>query len=339
MEPTVIDSFVRSPAFSFDGREYLVADCIVEGLRAGEWQPFAARLAAGRAATANGQAPERDRLAATAAAFRRERRLLAADDLARWLADRNLTTEDWRAWLARAVLRGEAEEAPAVDVDHETLRVDALCEGVLERWAGAIVSLEARALAAPIDVDSVAPPQGRIEELTLACPVVVRALRDLDERLARLARLEAAAQRFDAQAASGAALAKYLDDHRLEWARLAWEEVGFEREGAAREAALLVREDGIPLGDVAGLVGKELTTSAAFLNEIEPARRSLLVAAQPGELVGPVVLPSGWSLLLVRERRAPSLEEPAVAEAARQAITAAAIERYAAGRVTWHGAI
>jgi hypothetical protein len=307
-------------------------------VRSGEWEPFAATAAAGLAATSSGEV-DPDDLAAAAAAFRRERRLFSADDLAAWLDERDLTAEQWKDWLRRSLLRGTAADPLSEVADAEAVRVDALCEGVLAHWAEHIVSLEARARAAGVDVEQEPPPvdlDSRVAELAARCPAFLRDLPDLGERLARLVSLAAGGERFDA---GEKAAQRYLADHRLDWVQLSWDEVPFEQEGEAREAALLVRADGLGLGDVAAVLGRDMATAAGFVYQLEPDRRSLLVAAQPGELVGPVALASGWTLLSVRERVQPSDEDPAVVAAARDALTASAVERYSAGKVVWHGAL
>ncbi len=69
MTVTTPDAFASTLALSFSEREYLVGDCILEGVRTGEWEPFSARAAAGVAAARACPPPDRDRLAALSAAI------------------------------------------------------------------------------------------------------------------------------------------------------------------------------------------------------------------------------------------------------------------------------
>jgi hypothetical protein len=148
--------------------------------------------------------------------------------------------------------------------------------------------------------------------------------------------LEDAHTGFAAQVAGDAAIARWLRVKRLQLLRYAWDDVIFASEAAAREAALLVREDGMALADVARAAGAESVCCAGYASELNPSLAPRLVGAVPGELVGPFPDGGTWRLLGVDERVPPSSADPELRDRAVRAIVADRLERHIVGRVVWH---
>jgi hypothetical protein len=274
--------------------------------------------------------------------FRRARGLLAGEEYLRWLGERGLTPADVNAHLARAALMAQGGDELARDDPGEvaaTICAEATLGGQLHRWAERLAhsAAAARGLAAAGGEPPVAA-EDRIHALIDAAAAHTASGLTEDaarERAPRVASLQAAQDAFAEAAVTRERIAGCLAEHRLDWQRLVWEEVTFAGEGAAREAALWVREEGMALAEVADLAHATAEVREAYCSDV-PEVSGLLVAAAPGELAGPLAAEQGWRLLRLRERTAPALEDPALAERARGILVRDAIERHLAGRVRWH---
>jgi hypothetical protein len=291
-------------------------------------------------------------------AFRRARGLLAGEEYLLWLADRALTPADVNAYLARAALVAQAGDEVARADPGELARADpgelaradpgelaatmgaeATLGGHLHRWAERLAysAAAARGLAAA----GGNPPAASQEALNAliaavaAHPASGLSEDDARERAPRIASLQAAEKAFAEAVVTRERIAGCLAEHRLDWQRVVWDEVTFAGEGAAREAALWVREEGMALAEVADLAHAAAEVREAYCADV-PELSSLLVAAAPGDLAGPLAAEHGWRLLRVRERTGPALEDPGLAERARGILVRDAIDRHLAGRVRWH---
>jgi hypothetical protein len=341
-------SLTAQPLLSFDGRRYSVGDAVLGGLLRGRWQSFERDLALGVAceceAAARGETVDATTLRELGTAYRTARGLVAADDFTSWLARRSLSVSDWSAYLCRGLLRSQNAERladvvawhppQAADVT-AAARAEALCSGVLATLGHDLIlcCAAARALAEQEPGDDAVgrpPAAGRAERLVAeALASATAGLADMPagELLLRAKdtiALEDAHTGFAAQVAGDAAIARWLRVKRLQLLRYAWDDVIFASEAAAREAALLVREDGMALADVARAAGAESVCCAGYASELNPSLAPRLVGAVPGELVG------------VDERVPPSSADPELRDRAVRAIVADRLERHIVGRVVWH---
>ncbi|HEX4108239.1 MAG TPA: hypothetical protein VHX88_08910 [Solirubrobacteraceae bacterium] len=228
-------------------------------------------------------------------AFRRARGLLSADDYRRWLETRSLSTDDVDAHLL-----GRPRE----------IETEAVLSGALHGWAERLIRCLASARSLGREPAAGAGPE-RID-------AVLAAEGALRERVATPERIE-----------------RCLGTHRLDWQRLRWRQLDFPSEGAAREAALLVREEGLALEDVAGIAHGELQAREAYCEEV-PALAGILMSAAPGDLLGPLAGEETWRVIVLVDRRAPSLEDEWLRARAEEELIADALERHLAGRVIWH---
>ena len=338
---------IHTPALDFDELRLDWGDVVLAALGWGEWQELEVSLADGlaRAAAAGGRGelPGARAMHPAVVAFRRARGLLAGDEYLRWLTDRALTPDDVLAHLARAALVVEAGADPGARADPRelaaTIRAEATLGGDLHRWAERLArsAAAARGLAVADGEEPIAPGD-RLRALidaAAADPASGLSEDDARKRAPRVARLLAAERAFADTVVTRERIAGCLAEHRLDWQRVVWEEVTFAGEGAAREAALWVREEGMALADVADLAHAAAETRVAYCADV-PELSGLLVAAAPGDLAGPLAAEEGWRLLRLRERTAPGLEDPALAERARDILVRDAIDRHLAGRVRWH---
>jgi hypothetical protein len=344
-------SILLTPALSYGERSFDVVDLVLAGLLDGGWQALERGSAAGVGAEqeldARGDGPTHESVREAGRAFRYARNLIAREDLEAWLATRSLTSDDWRGYLRRLLARERATLARPADAT-PVLRVDAICSGALQQCAARVVAGAAagRALAARgVEVGILdGGEDGGAELVAQARATAASGLDALDdgelERRAGAAwALELDRRRLGDEVAAAAAVERCIAGHGLDW--LAFETVELEvgSEDAAREARLCVQEDGEPLAQVAAETGSVAVTRTHVFAETTDALRSRLVAAGPGDVLGPIPAGDGFLVVQVLVKRPPSAHDPAVVERARAELLAEEIGRHSAGRVTWHVAL
>jgi hypothetical protein len=288
-----------TPVFTIDDRVYRWDDVVEYAGVTGDWDSIVAAASAGLAADTS--AVQDADVDAAAQAFRRERRLVSADELQAWLEARGLTVDDWLGYVRRTLAR-ESDDLGAFGApagNHETW-VEAMCSGTLDMLA---VTLATRLAVAP-DTS--------------------------------FAELEAAFDAFSIAAATDDAIAREVASARLDWLRVEYATARFADEDAAAEAALCVREDGDALDAVATRAGAELEERYEWLEEIDARLAPLLVAARPGEVVGPLPTLDGSLVAEVRCKTTVDVEDPEVRERAAAAVAEQAASRLVTERVVWH---
>ena len=97
-----------------------------------------------------------------------------------------------------------------------------------------------------------------------------------------------------------------------------------------------MRVDGRTVVDVAADCGGAVRHTSVYLADIEPALQPLVLAAQPGELVGPVERDGAYVLLAVQERTLPASTDPELRQRAETALIDRAVKRAVEGGVDWH---
>ena len=325
----------------------------------GQWQALEASLADGLArvayATREGELPDERSIGAAIVAYRRARGLLAAEEYLAWLAERSLSTDDMNAFLVRRLL-GERAAADLVGGDSEsaepgeiqpspaeplsaTLRAEAILSRSLDSWAERLVRSVAASHA--LAADGREPEQRPTEASALVeqaaeLPRSGLSRSDARERAPRVAALIAAELAFRGRASSSQALERCLAEHHLDWQRLTWREALFASEGAAREALMWIADEGMALEEVATLARAETSTREAYSGEL-PDLAPHLLAAVPGDVVGPLPHDAGWRLLCLLDRVVPNLQDPTLRERAGGEVLDRALRRHLAGRVSWHG--
>lgn len=256
----------------------------------------------------DGRPVEAGEVTAAANGFRRARGLLAAEDLEAWLAERDVSVADWLDHVRRSLLRdrgGIPDTLPPAS--GQGVWVHGICSGVLGELAERLAAGAACAVAQTLPVDPASP-----------------------------ARLDAARERLGAAAASEAALGRELGARRLEWTSVDCRTCLFPDREVAAEAALCIREDGRAFEDVAGEAGVETRRARLLAGELEPELAAALLAAEPGELVGPVEIPGGSRLALVEAKTPPSSADPALRARAAAIVAARAVARAVDEHVRWH---
>jgi hypothetical protein len=342
---------VNRMAFDFDEVRFDWGDVVLAAIGWGRWQLLERSAADGLAAGAEECAQQVDAAALhdSVVRLRRARGLLAGEDYERWLADWCLSTEDVRAYFADALLNGRTAGGLAnQSADHEpdtgrlarAVRNAAILSGRLQSWAERL-SKCAAAAAGLTALGGETPTVSRdgiagLLEAAGACRASGLDEAQVRARAPRITDLQTAERTFADHVVKPERIKRCIAEHRLDWQRFAWEEVGFAGEGAAREAALLVREGGMGLADVAGLAHAAIGLREAY-SEDATELAGVLAAAAPGELLGPLAVDGGWRLVRVRERTPPTGDDIALHHRARSELLEEALGRYLAGRVTWHG--
>jgi hypothetical protein len=243
-------------------------------------------------------------------AFRYARRLLAAEERRSWLEHWGVSHADWQAYLRRGLARSRRPEARATgDPDEAEVWAEAVCSGAL---AGLARDLAARVAAAEANGRGAGP--------------VETDLASMDEALVA----------FERESITPEASAKTLELRGADWVRLTFTELEFPDRRKASEAALCVRKDGLGLAEVAARAGVAVHERESFIEEIDVDLSKPLLSAPPGELVGPLPVPSGFSLLRVNEKVAPSLDDPVIQDRLQKEVPRRAVEREVRNRVQWH---
>jgi hypothetical protein len=250
-------------------------------------------------------------VSAAATAFRRKRGLLSAEELDAWLSRWELTVHEWGEHLERTLLVDAFPEGAEGDVAEEALEeaeyVDAVCSGLLADEANRLATDVA--LAA---VEAGSEPPRTIEETIAAAAAARRA------------------------ATADAGIEREIARRALDWTRLDLDVIELEDEGAAREAAMCVRLDGRRLAEVAADCRAEVEHLSAYVSDLEEWAQPHLLAAQAGELVGPVEDGGCYVIFAVNDRTAPASTDPALRERAGTALVERATRRAVEARVEWH---
>lgn len=345
-------TLVNAPAFDFDEIRLDWGDVVLAAIGWGDWQRLEQTLAEGLAfvseAEDRGERVDAEALHRSVVAFRRARGLLAGEDYLRWLSERSLSTEDVDAYLSREALRepraGRAPGAPGIDHADPgelaaAIRAEVILSGRLRRWAERLARCTAAARG--LRAGGTEPPaasRDAVDALVRGageCPASGLDGAQARARAPRVTALLAAEAAFRDHVVTREQIERCLSEHRFDWQRFAWEEVTFAAEGAAREAALCVREQGMALGEVASLAHVSADTRVAYSADVSELS-GVLVAAAPGELVGPLAADAGWRLVCMRERTPPAFDDAVLRERAGTELVEHALGRHLAGRVVWH---
>ena len=321
LDPTVSDAV----ALQVDATDLRWSDVVAYAVREGAWEVFTTELrqavACRRLVAEQGprldRATERD----VATAFRRARRLLAAEDLEAWLAARDVTVRAWQEYVrAEGLRRRHAHELPelvvrfpATDEQLRTLRpVWGWCTGALPRWAEqvAVRVAAAHALDGP---GSVAVPLD-------------------DTELAALAERH---ERFAEAAASPARLGALIASRYLDWVRIDADLATFSTVDRAREARLCVTDDGWTLAQATRAGRGSLQRRSLLVEDLPTEVRHEVVRAHEEELLGPLALAEGPTLLWVRGKHRPSDDDAEVRRRATDELVTTATSRELDARVTW----
>lgn len=312
------------PAFRVDGADYRWGHVFEHAHRCGDWRILETEvrqaLACRRLAAEAGPPLDREAERAAAVAFRRARRLHAAEDLEAWLAARDLTVAQWRHYVRGEALR--RRHAAELDTVVERYRVDAAavqeelggwgwCSEQIPRWAGQLAS---RAAAAHATCERTGDPQPDPHDLE---------------------RLEELYDRFAADVATVDRLEALLAARYLDWLRLELDMAVFDSPDTAAEARLCIRDDGWSLPEAARAGRARLQRHHLLVEGFDAGIRHVFIRAQEGDLLGPLPVAGQPTLVRVRHKAAPSLDDEELRLAATREIVGTAAAREVDDRVEW----
>jgi hypothetical protein len=342
-------------AFTVGGVDFLWIDVVLAAMVRGEWPAFERRLAEGLAcascADAESGSPSEAAIDEATTAYRYDRELIEAADVEAWLERSALSAAEWAEYIRRDVLRRQWSDklddlldrfAPSARDLVDVAAPEGICSGAFEAFDTTLAGRAALVFAvdseqfhracdrAEARIDASATGLARTHEHWLA----MRPSNDAVSRLSVVVRLDAAFTTLTKQVASENRMDEILDMNRLEWIRLDLDTLSFASEPAAREAILCVREDGLSLYDVGSLSRRSVTRTSAMLQDIAPERRDVLLSAEPGVVLGPLVVDGRFEVTSLIKRTPPSLVDPEVAARARALAIELAVHRAARDHVT-----
>ena len=344
-----METLLGRTALAFSGESHDVADLVLVGLLTGEWQTLEDNVAHGIALEARQVGPCDGDVAEAVRAFRYERRLIAAAELQTWLSERSLRLCDLEGVLRRRGLR-EAHDPRDSPVhqkgpDKELMRSEAICGGWLMRWAETLKAWQAGCLAVhtlDIEPPAVWPPAPAGAEVEV---VVTEALADMASGLPTLAgevlrrrarRLVSLKDGYTWLRLNGVAEVEVdarVAEHRLDWTVVHGNELSFDRQGAALETRLRVRYDGDTLGVVAKAIGRTTLPCQLELGAMPASVAAELLAAYPGELIGPWRHGDCWRVLELGRRVEPgSAVDGHLRSRGRDELLDELVGRFAAGK-------
>ena len=341
--------------FAVDGEVYCWEDVVLFALATGRLDALERAVRQGLQAALqwerSGQPLPQDEIDAAAQEFRYDRDLITARETEAWLEARRLATRDWMAHIRRQVMRrlpppAGAPPAPAPDAREveDTLRIDLLCSGeggplaqrLAERAAGAHAARAGGEIPEP-PPGTAAPAPARLTDKMLADRLPGLPLVRAHERIRLLTEVDRGFDRFQVVALTESAIDKVVGRRRLEWIRIDCRALGFDSEARAREAALCVREDGLSIDTVSADAHVDARDSRFFLEEMDPELRPVFMAANPVDLVGPLLYDGSHTLFRILDKVMPSGADPEVRRRAEASVLARAVADEVQRRVRWLG--
>lgn len=109
-----------------------------------------------------------------------------------------------------------------------------------------------------------------------------------------------------------------------------------DEEDQAREVALLAREDHESPAALAALSGVPVSDVQVFLEDLDPACSTDLLAARCGEWIGPLAFEGRFLVMLVRNKTPPTLADPEIRRRAERAALDRFLTRAIDDYVKWH---
>lgn len=243
---------------------------------------------------------------ATAAEFRYERGLESVESLKRWLAERGLSVDSWWEVMRRDASEQRLTGVTVPDASGEDDEEGRLGDLALSDLLAEPVRALARRIAVARETVGWEPaPSDAVSDATF------------DQRHDAL---EAIWRSWRDPLMTETALEGAVDRDRMSWVVLDLLETSWPSQDAAREAVSCVRYDGMALPEVAEAARVPPRESSRLVADLPGPLRDALLSAVPGDLVGPVEIPPRWSVVLVRGKRAPSLDQALVRAAAERAV-------------------
>jgi hypothetical protein len=209
------------------------------------------------------------------------------------------------------------------------LRVDLICTGVGESLAAELAGRAAAAAGNPVSSDSTVH-----ETLPARLPPGISP-EYAQERVNLLARIDQGAEAFRRSAVTAEAIRREIGHHHTEWIRIDSRAIAFEDEAGAREAAMCMREDGLPLDEVAAAAHATVAESRFYLDDLDLEFRNLFLGARPIDVLGPIFFEGAHTLFRVVDKVMPSEQDPEILQRAEAGVAGRLVAAQAQQRVQW----
>lgn len=332
-----LSSFWEECAFSLDGHDILWIDVAIGAMIRGEWAGFERRLAEGLACAAKarreGVAADEEAIESAAVEFRYKRDLISGADVTAWLDAAGFSAADWTDYFTRELLRTRLSPVSDATLDahgpstrqlHDAALAEGVCSGSFEDFEQALagrMSLVAAATDAASNPGSPSPHlEGEAARLAHVHSHWIngRPADDVRARFVRALHVEQVFRGLAEHLTAPAALAAVLDAYRVDWTRLTLDTLSLPTEHAAREAILCLKIDGLSVYEVGALARQPVHRISLFLEDSPPEQRPALLAADGGQILGPLAKDGRFDVWRVEARVEPALEDEQVAERARR---------------------
>lgn len=346
-------SLLEKTFFTVGESPYSWADVVLYAVLRGEWEQVTERGRAVWAALAREEAGDEslvqdEEVEAETDRFRYSKDLVSVEDTEKWLGGWALDIDTWLTWVRGDILRRRFEAegettaalAAAFEGDEEDLEAFVWAEGVLSGVLGRLARELAGRAAACLKLEE--SGDLRVEDGPVELPVEdVEGLLpgfpadDTLRRLQALARLEKGFLGFREAVITPEAVAARVRARQGDWMKVTCRILRLPTEDVAREALLSIQEDGDEMEDVAAGAGGELEEGTFYLEELEPALSSNLLAAKAGELLGPLRTKEGFAVVTLLEKRIAAQDDPEVRERAEESLFDGMVDRECDNRVIW----
>ncbi|HEU5153170.1 MAG TPA: hypothetical protein VFU03_00410 [Gemmatimonadales bacterium] len=331
------------PVFVVEADTFFWEDVVLDAIRRGKWAQLEQEVREGFAALEEFDSAEDDEFEAAvdeaAQEFRYDRELVTAQEMERWLAAREVNIREWMDHIRRSVARTRTTKGLASLVaDHPmdpdqlaaALRVDLVCSGSGEELAAELARRAAAAAASPVTPESPSEAGPLPTRLPPGLSVELA-----QQRIRLLARIEEGAEQFRKSAITPEAIRREIGHHHTEWIRIDCRAVAFDDEAGAREGALCLKEDGIPLDEVAAAAHATIAESRFYLDDLDPEVRPMFMAARPVDVLGPIFFEGAHTLFRVVDKVMPSENDPEILRRAETGVAARVMSAQAQQRVQW----
>jgi len=266
-----------------------------------------------------------------------------------WLDRVGVSTDAWMAFITRAVLRRTwAEEIESVldrySPSSRQLVTEALAEGLCSGLFDEFERSLCEKAATVFDIDSACFQRSPSSEAHADAAIRLarqhtpwlesRPVVDMLTRLRTILEINALYCAASERVATDEALLEVIEANRLEWVVIDTDTLSFDDESAAREAVLCVTEDRLSLADVGALSRHAIIRTHGFLADVPSEYRHRLVAAEPGQVIGPLPGDGRFHVTVVTGRAAPTLADSHVKQRARAALLGQIARRAAREHIT-----
>jgi len=341
-DSSALQALMAAVVLEAGGRELTGRDLVAAGVVSERWLRLERELTEGLELVA-GDPPSEAETTSELRAFRLQHGLGSAEDLRAWMRERELTLRTVREVCERVVARRSGAVPAAVSTAQiaNALVAEAICSGALKELGWWLADRILCAGATETSAEPISLQRTRVKRLVFAesCTVAGAASGEAGlergRRMAWIAALDDAYSAWSANATAPAEVSRRLREHDLDWCRFELDVLRLASPGAAAEAAQRLAERRTP-DQVAAMAGVEVSHRSLVLTDAAPAIAGTLAGAGAGDVVGPWTDDEEHLVARVRERVAPTIEDPESLARAREALLADGASQLRAGKVRWY---